>query len=62
MSDAALTYNTRQVGHSDVNGRCDALEVCGQKRDGRYYLYMGHLWSGGASILDVTNPAAPEVV
>ncbi len=59
---AALGYNARQVGHSDVDGRGDALQVCGQKRNGRYYLYVGHFWSGGLSILDVSNPAAPEVV
>jgi hypothetical protein len=62
VRNVALTHNTRQVGYSDVNGRGDALQVCGQKRNGRYYLYMGHLWSGGASVLDVTDPAAPEVI
>lgn len=58
----ALTYNTRLVGYSDVNDRGDALQVCGQKRGGRYYLYLGHFWSGGLSILDVTDPTAPTVI
>ena len=57
-----LSFNARQVGYSDMDGRGDALQLCGQKRDGRYYLYVGHFWSGGLSVLDVTNPAAPEVI
>jgi hypothetical protein len=58
----ALTFNTRQVGWTDVDGHGDSLQLCGQKKNGRYYLYLGHFWSGGLSILDVTNPGSPEVV
>ena len=62
MPKTTLAHNARQVGFSDVNGRGDALQVCGQKRGGRYYLYLGHVWSGGVSVLDVTNPAGLEVI
>ncbi|HEY0869448.1 MAG TPA: hypothetical protein VGD55_03535 [Acidothermaceae bacterium] len=30
--------------------------------DDRWYLYLGHLWHSGWTILDVTDPAAPEQV
>lgn len=55
----ALAFNARQVGHSDIGGLGDALQVCGQKRGDRYYLYLGHIWSGGLTILDVTDPTSP---
>ena len=58
----ALTHNARQVGWSGMDGRGDALQLCGQKKGGRYYLYVGHFWSGGVSILDVTTPSNPKVV
>ncbi len=58
----ALAYNARQVGYSDMNDRGDALQICGQRIGGRYYVYCGHLWSSGVTILDVTDPSAPDVV
>jgi hypothetical protein len=33
-----------------------------QEVAGRWYLYMGHLWHRGWSILDVTDPSSPEHV
>ncbi len=35
-----------------------ALHVVG----GRWYLYVGHLWHSGWSIVDVTDPEAPKLV
>jgi hypothetical protein len=58
----ALTFNTRQVGYSDMDHRGDALQICGQRIGDRYYVYCGHLWSSGVTILDVTDPRAPAVV
>ncbi|MBI2755116.1 MAG: hypothetical protein HYX52_00235 [Chloroflexi bacterium] len=62
MTENAIAVNARQVGYSDLAGRGDALQVCGQKRGDRYYLYVGHFWSLGISILDVTDPAHPEII
>lgn len=58
----ALAYNARQIGYSDMNDRGDALQICGQRIGNRYFVYCGHLWSGGVTTLDVTDPASPEVV
>jgi hypothetical protein len=58
----AYRVNTRQVAWTDMNGCPDALQIVGTKIDGRYYVICGHFTSGGVSILDVTDPAKPEVV
>ncbi len=29
---------------------------------GRWYLYTGHFWDSGWSVVDVTDPTAPEVL
>lgn len=57
-----VATNVDIVGYSDMNGRPDGLQVQVQEVGGRFYLYVGHVWSGGISVLDVTDPAAPEVV
>lgn len=49
----------RPLGYHDLQGRPGfkmALTVAGD----RYYLYLGHLWHSGWSILDVTDPAKPR--
>lgn len=47
------------VGYTDVAGR-PAFKLALATADGRWYLYCGHLWHRGWSILDVTDPTAPE--
>jgi hypothetical protein len=56
------TYHTRVVGYSDLNGRGGGFKLAIQQVRGRWYLYMGHLWHRGWSILDVTDPRHPRVV
>jgi hypothetical protein len=31
-----------------------------QEKNGRWYLYLAHLWHSGWSVLDVTDPSAPQ--
>src|SRR5687767_9585274 len=53
--------NLEVVGYSDLGGRPGlklALQVVGQ----RWYLFTGQLWHRGWSVLDVTDPSAPQVV
>lgn len=54
--------NTRLVGWTDVNGHPDAEQITGQVINGRDYIFFGHYWSQGVSIIDVTDPKKPEVV
>jgi hypothetical protein len=53
--------NMEYVGYHDLDGR-PAIKFGMQVVDDRWYLYMGHLWHSGWSVLDVTDPAAPELV
>ena len=54
--------HTRVVGYSDLDGRGGGFKMAIQEVAGRWYLYMGHLWHRGWSILDVTDPTKPQVV
>ena len=47
------------VGYHDLNGR-PAFKLAMQEVNGRWYLYLAHLWHRGWSVLDVTEPTAPE--
>lgn len=55
------THNTRAVGYSDLDGRGGGFKLSIQEVHGKWYLYMGHLWHRGWTILDVTDPRRPEV-
>jgi len=54
--------NMEAVGYSSVDNRKGAFKMALKKVNGRWYMYMGHLWHYGWSILDVTNPRDPKFV
>src|SRR2546430_17500523 len=56
----SVASNVRVVGYSEVDGR-PPFKLSIQQRNGRWYLYAGHLWDRGWTILDVTDPASPRV-
>ena len=56
----SLASNVRVVGYSDVGGR-PPFKLSIRQANGRWYLYAGHLWHRGWTILDVTDPAKPTV-
>lgn len=56
-----FAHNMEVVGYHDLGGR-PAFKLAMQEIAGRWYLYMGHLWHRGWSILDVTDPTSPEHV
>jgi hypothetical protein len=51
--------NVRLIGYHDLEGR-PGFKLAMQEVEGRFYLYMGHLWHSGWSVLDVTDPRAPK--
>jgi hypothetical protein len=53
--------NVEPVGYHDLNGK-PAFKLAMQEVNGRWYLYLAHLWHRGWSILDVTDPNSPELV
>jgi hypothetical protein len=57
----AAARNVSVVAYSEVDGR-PPFKLGIQESGGRWYLYMGHLWHRGWTIMDVTNPYEPEVV
>jgi hypothetical protein len=53
-----LAAGFEQVGHSDQGGRPDAMQL----QYWRSRVYVGHLFSGGFSVIDVTDPRQPQAV
>lgn len=56
-----VATNVDVVAYTRVEGRVDGQQLQFQTVGDHHYLYVGHVWSGGISVLDVTNPASPEV-
>ena len=54
--------NMEPVGYSSVGDRKGAFKMAIKKVNGRWYMYLGHLWHYGWSILDVTDPRDPKFV
>jgi hypothetical protein len=58
-SREAETWNLRLIGHSDLNGHGDAMQLMLKDQ----YLFVGHvLGKMGTTVLDVSNPKEPKVV
>ena len=51
-------HRMRIIGHSDQGGFSDGVQVMVSKG----YAYIGHVFSGGFSIIDVRDPRAPRFV
>ena len=54
--------NMEAVGYSELQGRGGAFKLAIKKVGDKWYLYMGHLWHYGFSIVDVTDPKSPRFV
>jgi hypothetical protein len=50
------------IGYSDLDGHGGAFKLTIRHVGERWYLYMGHLWNHGWSIVDVTDPKNPKFV
>src|SRR5207302_4682352 len=53
--------NMKPIGYSGLDGRGGAFKMTIRHVNNHWYLYTGHLWSRGWTILDVTDPANPKV-
>ncbi len=53
-----LSIGFRHVGHSDQGGRADGMQL----QYWRGHVFIGHVFSGGFSIIDVRDPASPQTV
>jgi hypothetical protein len=54
--------NMQPIGFSGLNGHPGAFKLAIKQANGHWYLYMGHSFDEGWSILDVTNPRDPKYV
>ncbi len=54
-------HNMQPVGYSHMDGK-PPFKLAIKKSGDKWYLYTGHLWHDGWSIVDVTNPADPKYV
>src|SRR4051812_17587589 len=50
------------VGYTSVGDRKGAFKMALKKVNGRWYMYLSHLWHYGWSIVDVTDPRDPKFV
>jgi len=57
----AWSQRLAYVGYHDLEGR-PAFKMAMQEARGRWYLYLGHLWHRGWTVLDVTDPRAMRFV
>src|SRR3982074_477489 len=55
----AQARNFEAVGYSDLDGR-PGFKISIREAGSRWYLYLGHFWNPGWSIVDVTSPADPR--
>jgi hypothetical protein len=60
LSEPVAT-NVDLVGHTAMDGRLDGQQLQFQTVGEHHYLYVGHPWSGGVSVIDVTSPRDPQV-
>ncbi len=56
-----LSKNMEMIGYHDLDGK-PGFKMGIQEAGGRWYLYIGHFWHRGWTILDITDPHAPELV
>ncbi len=54
--------NMKPIGYSGLDGRGGAFKMAINHVNGHWYLYMGHEWNRGWTILNVDDPAIPKVV
>lgn len=57
----AMANKVQPVGYSNLDCR-PAFKMSIHEHKGHWYLYTGHFWHSGWSIVDVTDPSAPYVV
>jgi hypothetical protein len=60
-SRRAFAHHFELIGQHGLAGR-PAFKLALQVVEGRWFLYAAHVWDRGWSILDVTDPRAPQLL
>ncbi len=53
---SGIAHRIRHLAYSDMGGRPDSVQVMLSRR----HLYVGHMFSNGVTIVDVSNPRRPR--
>lgn len=61
LIDTEESYGLELAGYHDLDDR-PGFKLAMQQHEGRWYLYLGHLWWSGWSVLDVTDPTDPQLL
>lgn len=61
LPDGWLAKGIEPVGYSDLDGR-PGFKLSIKEVGDRWFLYLGHFWHSGWSVVEVTDPTRPEVV
>jgi len=56
-----FSWNISPIGYHDLAGR-PGFKLAMQEIDERFFLYVAPMWQSGMSVLEVTNPARPELL
>ena len=54
-----IAKNMTPIAYLDIE---PGFKLAIQEAGSRWYLYMGHIWARGWSIVDVTDPRVPKFV
>lgn len=60
LPQGSYAKNVEVIGYCDLDHR-PAFKMAIREVNGRWYLYTGHFWHSGWSIIDVTDPTHPQV-
>ena len=58
--DPIENNNVSLVGYTDLDDR-PGFKIALQNSGDRWYVYLGHFWHRGWSVVDVTDPTNPEL-
>src|SRR5688572_11339594 len=56
VPSSGIGHRIRHIAYSDMGGRPDSVQVMLNRR----HLYVGHMFSNGVTIVDVSNPRRPR--
>jgi hypothetical protein len=61
LPEGWIADGIQPVGYSELDGR-PGFKLSIKEMNGRWFLYLGHFWHSGWSVVEVTDPSRPQVV
>ena len=60
-SPGFLSKNMEMIAYHDLDER-PGFKMAIQEAGGRWYMYIGHFWHRGWTLMDITRPSSPELI